>query len=185
LPFPNSPVVLVGYETTVVLQTDPNITQYQHWWAPDSLPPRLRLRTKPAECEKTKLQQDAVFRTNSSLPVFPYRKICSHSSLDKRNSVSEFRNSYVADEARNNGFKRDVNGPYQANPLDSCVVRNMDMYLEPIFGFSKFSVCTLDWLNLRMSLKLPSRLTLSVAQPRHSLGFSSFRLFLPVAMSLN
>jgi hypothetical protein len=138
-------VILGGYDTTVVLQTDPNVTHYDRWWAPKSLPSSLRLRTKPGDCEPTKLLLDVTFRTNSTLTVFPYRKLRSSIIFivsNLRNGLSELQNSYIVNDEDSKRYRRDVNVPYQANPLSSCVVSSMIMIVETAFAFFKFSVCT-------------------------------------------
>ncbi|KAG9121466.1 hypothetical protein FRC07_002575, partial [Ceratobasidium sp. 392] len=60
------------YESVTVMISDPNITEYNQWWAPKSLPNALKIRTKPGECEETKLPLNTPLRTNSPLPLFSY-----------------------------------------------------------------------------------------------------------------
>ncbi|KDN46533.1 hypothetical protein RSAG8_04186, partial [Rhizoctonia solani AG-8 WAC10335] len=66
-------VVLVGYNTKFSLYKDPNITQYDNWWTPGYLPDILRIKTTGGDCEVGRLSQDVTLKTNSSLPLFPYR----------------------------------------------------------------------------------------------------------------
>ncbi|KAG8737734.1 hypothetical protein FRC10_007891 [Ceratobasidium sp. 414] len=54
--------------------SDPNITDYEQWWAPKSVPSALRFRTKPGEYDVAKLPMNTPLRTNTSLPFFPYGK---------------------------------------------------------------------------------------------------------------
>ncbi|KAG8737728.1 hypothetical protein FRC10_007885 [Ceratobasidium sp. 414] len=67
-------VALVGYDSVTVMISDLNITGYEQWWAPKSLPHALKFRAKPGECDVAKLPTNTPLRTNTSLPFFPYGK---------------------------------------------------------------------------------------------------------------
>lgn len=65
---------LVGYDVVTVLLPNPNVTNYEQWWAPAKLPDALKIRTKPGECQPTRLPMGTPLKTNSSLPLFTYSK---------------------------------------------------------------------------------------------------------------
>ncbi|CAE6372431.1 unnamed protein product [Rhizoctonia solani] len=114
-------MALVGYDTKLVLQKNPNITQYDHSWTLGHFPAILRIMTHVGDCEVGKLNQDVTLKTNSSLPLFPY----------------QFKNSYIFEHSGGlDGatiVTRFVDGPYQANPLSSCFVSEMGLYYEPLW----------------------------------------------------
>lgn len=86
---PATLAVLVGYDTTMVLNTNPNVTHYKQWWAPEALPSFLRVRTKPGKCEPVKLTEGTTIRTNSSLPMFSYCQWFYY-AFSPRNNIGPF-----------------------------------------------------------------------------------------------
>ncbi|KAG9128579.1 hypothetical protein FRC07_000012 [Ceratobasidium sp. 392] len=108
-------VVLVGYDSVAVMMPDPNITDYEQWWAPKSLPSALKIRTKPGECDEAKLPLNTPLRTNSSLPLFPY----------------ELQNNFNQHDLESDPRGLRGETPYKANPLDICQVQSMTLTMEP------------------------------------------------------
>ncbi|KAF8607410.1 hypothetical protein BDV93DRAFT_542333 [Ceratobasidium sp. AG-I] len=103
-------VALVGYDVVTVLLPNPNVTNYDQWWAPAKLPDALKIRTKPGECEPTRLPMGTPLKTNSSLPLFTYFMINDptlRSTSPQANSLAQ--------------------RSYQANPLNGCRVQNMTL----------------------------------------------------------
>ncbi|KAG8710461.1 hypothetical protein FRC08_017130 [Ceratobasidium sp. 394] len=108
-------VALVGYDTVTIMISDPNVTDYEQWWAPKSLPNALKFRTKPGECDEAKLPLNTPLRTNSSLPFFPYVL---------QNSFNQY-----GSQLDSHNLRRET--PYKANPLDTCRVQTMALTMEP------------------------------------------------------
>ncbi|QRV84720.1 hypothetical protein RhiJN_26786 [Ceratobasidium sp. AG-Ba] len=109
-------VALVGYDQVTVLESNPNITEYDQWWAPKFLPSALRFRTKPGECQETNLPIGVPLRTNSSLPLFTYTIT---NNIKQQDAVKDSQGR----------FKKET--PYKANPLATCHVQNMTLTMEP------------------------------------------------------
>ncbi|KAG8790875.1 hypothetical protein FRC12_010799 [Ceratobasidium sp. 428] len=108
-------VVLVGYDSVTVMISDPNITDYEQWWAPKSLPSALKIRTKPGECDEAQLPENTPLRSNSSLPFFPYL----------------LQNNFVQHDPAADPQSLRRATPYKANPLDICRVQTMTLTMEP------------------------------------------------------
>ncbi|KAG8795615.1 hypothetical protein FRC12_011961 [Ceratobasidium sp. 428] len=108
-------LILGGYDSVTVLISDPNVTDYEQWWAPKSLPSALKIHTKPGECEEARLPQSTPLRTNSSLPLFSY-------------FVSNNFNQYDS-PTNTHGLRGET--AYKANPLDICRVQDMSLTMEP------------------------------------------------------
>ncbi|QRV98708.1 hypothetical protein RhiJN_26727 [Ceratobasidium sp. AG-Ba] len=122
-------LILAGYDTVTVLYSNPNVTDYQQWWAPKSLPDALKLHTKPGGCEEARLDRNTPFRTNSSLPLFAYE-------------LSNDFNQYASPD-NTHGLRAET--PYQANPLDICHIEDMmSMTMDPrMLSFNFESLATL------------------------------------------
>ncbi|QRW13286.1 hypothetical protein RhiLY_12285 [Ceratobasidium sp. AG-Ba] len=108
-------LALVGYDEVTVTMPDPNITEYDQWWAPKSLPSALKFRTKPGDCQEVTLPLNTALRTNSSLPLFTYYLTNNLNQFDSQKDSLGLRGQT----------------PYQANPMNICRVQNMTLTMEP------------------------------------------------------